>query len=131
MPGGSRTERETGAVSRMMWCRRSSKEEAEAVGSERELEAAANAGMGTVVAGACARGRKMMRGTCCDRGAESDRGRTLIRWGEPTQIEAFADARAAGASWEVWDYPERDLRLFFFDAHGSGDFRLRRQEPLG
>ncbi len=64
------------------------------------------------------------------RGARSDRGRTLIRWGEPSRTESYADARAAGAVWEVWEYPDRDHRLFFFDAHGTGDFRLRRKEPL-
>jgi len=65
-----------------------------------------------------------------DRGARSDRGRTLIRWGEPASIESYADARAVAAVWEVWEYPQRDRRLFFYDAHGTGDFRLRRDEPL-
>jgi hypothetical protein len=64
------------------------------------------------------------------RGAETDRGRTLIRWGEPARIDSYADPRAAGAVWEVWDYPERGRRLYFFDAHGLGDYRLRREEPL-
>jgi GWxTD domain-containing protein len=64
------------------------------------------------------------------RGAESDRGRALIRWGEPARIETYADARAAGAVWEVWDYPDRGRRLYFYDAYGLGDFRLRREEDL-
>ena len=64
------------------------------------------------------------------RGALSDRGRTLIRWGEPTRIETYGDARAAGAVWEVWDYAARGRRIFFFDAHGVGDFRRRGDEFL-
>jgi GWxTD domain-containing protein len=86
---------------------------------------------------ATARNRHLRRVVAADdrfgaygRGAESDRGRTLIRWGEPAAIETYADARIAGASWEVWDYPERGRRLFFYDAHGLGDYRLRRQEEL-
>lgn len=64
------------------------------------------------------------------RGALSDRGRTFIRWGEPARIETYADDRTPGSVWEVWVYPDRGRRLFFHDAHGMGDFRLRREEPL-
>jgi GWxTD domain-containing protein len=64
------------------------------------------------------------------RGALSDRGRVYIRWGEPARVETFADPHVAGAVWQVWVYPERGRRVLFYDAHGFGDFRLRREEPL-
>ncbi len=64
------------------------------------------------------------------RGALSDRGRMFIRWGEPARIETYADGRTPGSVWEVWIYPERGRRVFFHDAHGMGDFRLRREEPM-
>ncbi len=64
------------------------------------------------------------------RGALSDRGRVYIRWGEPARVETFADPHTAGAMWQIWVYPERGRRVLFFDAHGFGDFRLRREEPL-
>jgi len=64
------------------------------------------------------------------RGSLSDRGRLLIRHGEPDQVEVYADSRTPGGVWEVWTYPERHLRFRFHDAHGMGDFRLRREERL-
>ncbi len=64
------------------------------------------------------------------RGALSDRGRVYIRWGEPARVETFADPHTVGATWQIWVYPERGRRVLFFDAHGFGDFRLRREEPL-
>jgi len=64
------------------------------------------------------------------RGALSDRGRVYIRWGEPARVETFADPHTPGAVWEIWIYPERGRRVLFHDAHGFGDFRLRREEPI-
>lgn len=62
------------------------------------------------------------------RGALSDRGRVFIRWGEPTRIEVHADGRSAGGVWEVWSYAAERRRFLFHDAHGIGDYRLRRDE---
>jgi GWxTD domain-containing protein len=64
------------------------------------------------------------------RGALSDRGRILIRWGEPARIEVFADERVPGAMHEVWSHPAAGLRFVFYDAHGLGDFRLQQTLPL-
>ncbi len=64
------------------------------------------------------------------RGSLSDRGRVFIRWGEPDRVETYADARTPGAEWEIWVYPGLDRRFVFHDAHGMGDFVLRREEPL-
>jgi GWxTD domain-containing protein len=64
------------------------------------------------------------------RGALTDRGRVYVRWGEPAEVEQAADPLVPGAVWEVWTYPEAGLRFVFHDAHGLGDFRLRRTEPL-
>ena len=64
------------------------------------------------------------------RGALSDRGRTLIRWGEPARVQTYPDARTPGAVWEVWEYPMRQRRVLFFDAHGMGDFKIRGDESL-
>jgi GWxTD domain-containing protein len=64
------------------------------------------------------------------RGALSDRGRVFVQYGEPAQVDSHADDRMPGAIWEVWTYPALGLRFYFYDAHGLGDFRLRRQEPL-
>jgi GWxTD domain-containing protein len=64
------------------------------------------------------------------RGALSDRGRTLIRWGEPTRVESYPDSRTPGAAWEVWEYQMRRRRVLFYDAHGMGDFKFRGDEPL-
>lgn len=64
------------------------------------------------------------------RGALSDRGRVLIRWGEPVRIEVFADERVPGAMYEVWNHPAAGLRFIFYDAHGLGDFRLLQTLPL-
>ncbi len=64
------------------------------------------------------------------RGALSDRGRMLIRWGEPERIERVADERVPGAVYEVWSVPQAGLRFVFYDAHGLGDFRLQQTLPL-
>lgn len=64
------------------------------------------------------------------RGALTDRGRVLVRWGEPDRIEHVADPRVPGAFWEIWTYDVPGLRFSFHDAHGLGDFRLRRTEPV-
>jgi GWxTD domain-containing protein len=64
------------------------------------------------------------------RGALTDRGRVLVRWGEPDRIEQVADSRVPGAVWEIWTYDAPGLRFSFHDAHGLGDSRLRRTEPL-
>jgi len=64
------------------------------------------------------------------RGALTDRGRVHIRWGEPALVEQVADAQVPGAVWEFWTYPVAGLRFVFHDAHGLGDFRLRRTEAV-
>lgn len=63
------------------------------------------------------------------RGALSDRGRVYVRRGPPDEVETVADAHLPGAVWEIWTYRRSGLRFFFHDAHGMGDFRLRRREP--
>jgi GWxTD domain-containing protein len=64
------------------------------------------------------------------RGALSDRGRVFVRRGPPDEVETVADGHLPGAVWEIWTYRRPALRFFFHDAHGMGDFRLRRREPL-
>jgi len=64
------------------------------------------------------------------RGALSDRGRVLIRYGEPARVEVFADERAPGAMFEIWSHPPVGLRFVFYDAHGLGDFRLQQIQSL-
>jgi GWxTD domain-containing protein len=64
------------------------------------------------------------------RGSLTDRGRLLIEHGEPATVEQMIDRRTAGARWEIWEYPTLDLRVFFYDAHGLGDFRRHHEEPL-
>lgn len=58
------------------------------------------------------------------RGALSDRGRALIRYGEPQSIEQTLDDLSRTGVWEVWLYPDRNLRLIFYDANAINDFRL-------
>jgi len=65
------------------------------------------------------------------RGAETDRGRILVRWGEPDTVEQRADSRSPGATWEIWTYEASGRRFYFHDAHGLADFRLRRTEDSG
>ncbi|MBD3221384.1 GWxTD domain-containing protein [bacterium] len=62
------------------------------------------------------------------RGALSDRGRVFVRWGEPDAVERAADPRLPGAIWETWVYEDEQRRFHFHDAHGMGDFRLRRED---
>lgn len=64
------------------------------------------------------------------RGALTDRGRVHVRWGEPAEVAQAADPLVPGAVWEFWTYPAAGLRFVFHDAHGLGDFRLRRTETL-
>ncbi len=58
------------------------------------------------------------------RGALSDRGRAIIRYGEPGHVERYLDNLSGTGVWEIWEYPDLGLRLLFFDAHGMGDFQL-------
>lgn len=58
------------------------------------------------------------------RGALSDRGRALIRHGEPQSVEQTLDDLSRTGVWEVWLYPARNLRLVFYDANAINDFRL-------
>lgn len=64
------------------------------------------------------------------RGALSDRGRILIRHGEPARVETYADERIPGAMYEVWYHPAAGVRFVFYDAHGLGDYRLQQTLPL-
>lgn len=59
------------------------------------------------------------------RGSQSDRGRILIRYGEPTRVDRHAGDRADEQQWEVWYYAGLRLRFTFVDQHGLGDFRLQ------
>lgn len=63
------------------------------------------------------------------RGALSDRGRVFVRWGDPDVVETVIDPRLPGAIWEIWLYEDTGRRFHFHDAHGMGDFRLRREDP--
>jgi GWxTD domain-containing protein len=58
------------------------------------------------------------------RGALTDRGRALIRYGEPERVEQTLDDLSRTGIWEVWHYPSRRLRLIFYDANAINDFRL-------
>ena len=58
------------------------------------------------------------------RGAETDRGRAWIRYGQPDEITHVGDQRGGQRNWEQWYYRRLGLRLTFLDAHGLGDFRL-------
>jgi GWxTD domain-containing protein len=58
------------------------------------------------------------------RGALSDRGRALIRYGEPQSVEQTLDDLSRTGVWEIWLYPSRNLRLVFYDANAINDFRL-------
>lgn len=58
------------------------------------------------------------------RGALSDRGRILIRYGTPDSVEHRADDLSYDGRWEIWYYHDERLAFTFFDAHNLGDYRL-------
>jgi len=64
------------------------------------------------------------------RGAMSDRGRYLIRYGSPDNVDVHVMDRRVPGDWEVWYYRARGFKVIFHDAYGLGDFREYARWPL-
>jgi len=58
------------------------------------------------------------------RGALSDRGRTMIRYGRPDKVDHHGMDPNVSGEWEVWYYREKGLRVVFYDPYALGDYRL-------
>ncbi len=58
------------------------------------------------------------------RGAETDRGRAWIRYGQPDYVEQKGNQEGRYRHWEIWHYQDLKMNLNFLDAHGLGEYRL-------
>jgi len=57
-------------------------------------------------------------------GWKSDRGRVVILFGEPADIERRESALNRNTRYEIWSYPHLRRSFVFEDRFGSGDYRL-------
>jgi GWxTD domain-containing protein len=64
------------------------------------------------------------------RGALSDRGRYLIRYGSPDHVDYRVMERHIAGDWEIWYYRVHGFRVIFHDAYGLGDFREYSRMPI-
>jgi len=64
------------------------------------------------------------------RGALSDRGRYLIRYGSPDHVDHRVMDRRMAGDWEIWYYRAKGFRVIFHDAYGLGDYREYARMPI-
>ena len=57
-------------------------------------------------------------------GWETDRGHTLVLYGEPDEIDRSASDLEFKQPYEVWHYRRIGRRFIFLDKDGTGDFKL-------
>ncbi len=55
-------------------------------------------------------------------GWETDRGHTLVLYGEPDEVDSNAADLEFKQPYEVWHYPRIGRRFIFLDKSGTGDF---------
>lgn len=63
------------------------------------------------------------------RGALSDRGRILIRYGRPDKVDYHGMEPNVSGEWEVWYYRQIGVRVVFYDPYALGDYRLYAELP--
>jgi len=61
-------------------------------------------------------------------GWKTDRGRIVILFGEPADVERREAALNRNTRYEIWSYPHIRRSFVFEDRFGSGDFRLISEE---
>ena len=57
-------------------------------------------------------------------GAETDRGKTYIKYGTPKKIERTSDTD--GKIVEKWIYPDSSMVFEFIDLNGAGNYTLKK-----
>jgi len=61
-------------------------------------------------------------------GWRTDRGRTYIIYGPPSEIDTPSTATGGTSHYEIWYYRNLQKRFVFLDRHGNGDYRLISEE---
>jgi GWxTD domain-containing protein len=61
-------------------------------------------------------------------GWKTDRGRTYIIYGPPSEIDTPSTATGGTSHYEIWYYRNLQKRFVFLDRHGNGDYRLISEE---
>ncbi|MBN1894733.1 GWxTD domain-containing protein [bacterium] len=61
-------------------------------------------------------------------GWKTDRGRIVILFGEPADVERRESPLNRNTRYEIWSYPHLRRSFLFEDRFGSGDFRLLSEE---
>jgi len=61
-------------------------------------------------------------------GWKTDRGRIVILFGQPADVERRESALNRNTRYEIWSYPHLRRSFVFEDRFGSGDFRLLSEE---
>jgi len=61
-------------------------------------------------------------------GWRTDRGRTYIIYGPPSEIDTPSTATGGTSRYEIWYYRNLQKRFVFLDRHGNSDYRLISEE---
>ena len=61
-------------------------------------------------------------------GWRTDRGRTYIIYGPPSEVDTPSTSTGGTSRYEIWYYRNLQKRFVFLDRHGTGDYRLISEE---